>query len=331
MLIRQLRTLLLMRPWLLRRLLAVPVMAFAISLLFFTLLIERASMGDALMPLVEYEEEGFAQLEEQYGFDDPFLTRYDDWIWGALRGNLGHAYFGPLYSAGSSVTEHIQARLPVTVELVALTLLLATLIGVPTGIIAAVRQDTWLDGFLHAMTIAGISLPNFWLGVLALSLPVFWWGWAPQWEYVRLEDDPLANLKILIWPATMLAIASAGSLAQIVRSATVETLSANYVRTARAKGQHGRVLALRHVLPGSLIAVIPALGVQAGAVLGGVVIAEMLFGVPGLGDLTLESIWWRDHPLTLGAVMTIVVMFILIKLAVDVSHRFAAARLRSAD
>lgn len=318
MLIRQLRTLLLMRPWLARRLIAVPVMAFAISLLFFTMLREH--------PTVVGDEESVAYVEELFGFNDPFLIRYGDWIWGSLQGDFGRSYH-----TGSPVTETIQSALPVTAELVLLTLLLTTLIGVPVGIIAAVRQDTWLDGFLHSMTIAGVSLPNFWLGMLALVLPAFWWEWAPQWQYVRLEDDPAANLKIIIWPAMVLAVAGAASLAQIVRSATVETLSANYVRTARAKGQHGRALAWRHVLPGSLVAIIPALGIQAGAILGTVLIAETIFSVRGLGNLALTSTWSGDHPTLIAAVMTLVVMFLLIKLAVDVSHRFATARLRSAD
>ncbi len=331
MLARPLRTLLAMRGWLVRRLIAVPLMAFAISFLLFALLLGRPELRDALM-FGEYSAEALAAIIERFGFGEPLLMRYGEWVWGALRGDFGPTYFlGALYgSSGNSTADELGSRLPVTAELGLLTLLLAALIGVPLGIVSAIRQGTRLDRFLRVATSVGSSLPNFWIGSLALTLPVIWWGWSPQWDYVRFEDDPLANLKIMIWPAMMLAVASAASLAHVMRASTLEMLSSDYVRTARAKGQRERAVVFGHVLPSSLVAVIPALVVQVGAILGTVMIAEMLFRVPGLGYLALESAWLGDHPAALAAVMALVVLFLLTKLALDVVHRFAAARMGTA-
>lgn len=325
MLARQLRTLLEMRAWLVRRVIAVPVMAFAISFLLFALLLGREDTEDVLSRAFGLMEAGIhARIEEMFGFNDPFLVRYCDWVWGALQGDFGLAYFAP------PIEEQLRSGLPVTAELGLLTLLLTALIGLPVGIIAAVRQGTRLDRFVHVATIAGVSLPNFWVGILALTLPAVWWEWTPQWEYVRFEADPIANLKIMIWPAMMLAIGGAASLAHVVRASTLEILTSDYIQTARAKGLRERTVVSRHALRGALIATIPALGVQVGAILGAVVIAEMLFRVPGLGYLALDSVLYGDPPTALAAIMALVVLFMLTKLALDVIHRFAAARLGTA-
>ncbi len=315
-----------MQVYIARRLLAVPFMLLGMSLLLFWLLFLRpgnAALTGFGLVSPDQNASAIASLEEEFGLDRPFFVQYSDWAWNALRGDLGISL-----KNRRSVTAEIRSRLPVTAELGVLTVLLTALIGIPVGIISAIRPGTVLDGFLRVVTISGISVPNFWVGTLVITLPAIWWGWTPLWQYVRIEDDLIANLKIVIWPALTLAIASAAYIARIVRSSMLETLYSDFVRTARAKGLREQVVIIRHVFRSSMIAVVTVIGIQLGAILGGSVIAEQIFGVPGLGLLVFDSVVSIDYTMVLGAIMVFALMFTLINLLVDVIYTFVDPRIR---
>ena len=179
------------------------------------------------------------------------------------------------------------------------------------------------------VTISGISIPNFWLATLVIILPAIWWGWTPiSSEYVQIQDDPLKNLSIVIWPALTLAISGAAYVARIVRSSMLETLYSDYVRTARAKGLRERVVVLRHVFRSSMVTVVTVIGLQLGAILGGSVVAEQIFAVPGLGLLVFEAVVGIDYTLVLGSIMMFALIFILVNLLVDVLYTFVDPRIR---
>ena len=316
-----------MQAYIARRLLAVPFMLLGMSLLLFWLLFLRP--GNAALTnfgLVSPDQNAGAieNLEKEYGLDRPFFVQYGDWAWNALQGDLGLSL-----KNRRSISGQIGDRIGTTIELGLLTILLTAIIGIPIGIISAVKAGSWLDGVLRIGAITGISIPNFWLGTLVITLPVIWWGWTPlASRYVEFTDDPLKNLSILIWPALTLAVSSAAYVARIVRSSMLETLYSDYVRTARAKGLRERVVVLRHVFRTSLITLLTVIGLQLGTILGGAVVAEQIFAVPGLGLLTFEAVVAIDYTLVLGSIMMFALMFIIINLVVDVLYTVVDPRIR---
>ncbi len=316
-----------MQAYIARRLIAIPFMLFGMSLLLFWLLFLRpgnAALTNFGLVSPDQNATAVANLEAEFGLDRPFFVQYSDWAWHAIQGDLGISL-----KNRRSISGQIGERLPTTIEISLLTILLTALIGVPVGIISAVKAGTWLDGTLRVVTISGISIPNFWLATLVIILPAIWWGWTPiSSEYVQIQDDPLKNLSIVIWPALTLAISGAAYVARIVRSSMLETLYSDYVRTARAKGLRERVVVLRHVFRSSMVTVVTVIGLQLGAILGGSVVAEQIFAVPGLGLLVFEAVVGIDYTLVLGSIMMFALIFILVNLLVDVLYTFVDPRIR---
>ena len=316
-----------MRNYIFRRLLAVPFMLLGMSMLLFWLLFLRP--GDAAIAnfgFVSPEQQAgaIANLQKELGLDDPPHVQYLRWLGHAVRGDLGESL-----RTHRSISGEIADRIGNTIELGILSILLSLLIGVPAGIISAVKAGTWIDYLLRVVTIAGISVPGFWIGTLLLTLPAIWWEKTPlSTNYVEFLEDPLGNLKIVIWPALVIAISSAAYVARIVRSSMLENLYSDYVRTARAKGLQERVVVLQHVFRSSLITLITVIGVQLGGILGGAVVAEQLFGIPGIGLLTFEGVLAIDYTLVLGVIMVFALMFILITLAVDILYTVVDPRIR---
>jgi peptide/nickel transport system permease protein len=314
-----------MRAYILRRLLVLPIMLFLISLLLFLLLFIRP--GNAALAVVGgFNESARAQeFEKQLGLDRPWYVQYGDWFGHAITGDLGKSLKPPR----RPVVAQIRERIWTTLEIGLLTILIAGVIGISVGIVSAVKRNSILDYVLRVSTIAGISIPNFWIGTLVVTMPVIWWGWTPiVRNYRTFDDDPIANLAALIWPALVLAIGSAAYVARIVRSSMLEMLYSDHVRTARAKGLRERVVILRHVFRSSLVTLLTVVGLQVGAILGGAVIVEQIFAVPGLGDMTLQAVLTSDYILLLGAMMLFATVFLLTQLAVDVLYTFVDPRIR---
>ena len=316
-----------MTGYIIRRLISVPFMLIGISIILFVLLYIRpgsaafaavASIGDA-------DPGSFERFEERFGLNRPWYEQYGDWIWGVVQGDFGETLTPP----HDGVTGQILERLPNTIQIGLMTIIMAACIGIAVGVLSAVRRNSILDYALRTFTIAGISVPNFWLAILLVTLPAIWWEWTPfAFHWVSFTENPLDNLAIVIWPAITLALASAAGTARLVRTSMLEVLFSDYVRTARAKGLHDRRVIWGHVFRNSLIPVITLIGLQFGAVLGGVVIAELIFGIPGLGSLTLDAVFAQDYPLVLGALMMFSLVFIIVTLIVDLLYTVADPRIR---
>jgi peptide/nickel transport system permease protein len=302
-------------------------MLLAMSFFLFLLLFIRP--GNAAFSVAGgFNEAGSRrdEFEQRLGLDRPWYVQYGEWLGDALRGDLGTGLRPPQ----RPVVDQISERIGNTVDLGVLTIAMSAVIGVIVGVVSAVRRNSAIDYGLRVTTIVGISVPSFWTATLLLTLSSKWWQKTPGLasNYVTLFDDPIANLRIMIWPALILSISSAAYIARIVRSSMLETLFADHVRTARAKGLNERVVIFRHVFRSSLITLITIVGLQLGTVLGGAVIAEQIFAVPGMGLLTYEGVFSEDYTLVLGTMMVFATMFMVVTLVVDIVYTFVDPRIR---
>jgi peptide/nickel transport system permease protein len=242
---------------------------------------------------------------------------------GVVMGNLGKSLW-----SSTPVNEEIARRIPVTLELAILTVLVSTFIAIAFGIISATRQDTILDYLLRVLSIGGLSIPNFWVGTLLIVFPVIWFGYMAPLTYIPFDKDPAGNLRQFLVPAIALAIAQSASIMRMTRSSMLEVLRQDYVRTAWAKGLREWVVILRHALKNAMIPVITMIGTQFAYLLSGTVILESIFGLPGVGRLMLESITQRDYTLLQGNVLFIALAFLIINLLVDLSYAVLDPRIR---
>jgi peptide/nickel transport system permease protein len=271
------------------------------------------------------DAESAAAFEKELGLDRPWFVQYLDWLGSAVTGDFGKSLKPPR----TDVMDLISERILTTVQIALLTIFMSALIGITVGMISAVKRNTWLDYVLRVTTIAGISVPNFWVATLLLVLPAIWWGWTPlSQNFTTFTENPIKNLSILFWPALVLSISSSAYVARIVRSSMLENLYSDHVRTARAKGLHERVVVIRHVFRSSLVTLITVLGLQFGTILGGSLIAEQIFAIPGLGLLTYEAVLTSDYILVLGAMMLFATVFLLMTLAVDILYTVVDPRIR---
>lgn len=285
----------------------------------------RALPGDPARALAgeEADPEQIAAIRADLGLDEPVVVQYFHFIGNALRGD-----FGDSIRTGTPVTELLSATLPVTLWLSLYAMVLAVVVGVTAGVIAAVYRGRWPEWVANGFTLVGLSVPHFWLGILAILYLAIGLGWFPASGYVPLSEEPIRGLYYLTLPAAILGITIAAILMRQTRASMLETLSTDYVRTARAKGlSRGRVL-MRYALRNSLIVVVTIIGLQLGGLISGVVVTERIFGLPGFGKLTLDSVFTRDYPVIQAVVLVVTVAYIVINLAVDVLYSLLNPRIR---
>ncbi len=313
-----------MSAYIIRRLLAIPLMLLVLSFILFVLI--WILPGDAAFSgaLSISETGNYDVARERFGLDRPWYVQYGDWLGGIFVGDFGESLTPPHDSIMGSVKE----RLPKTIEVGVLTILLSAIISVPVGVLSAVRRNKPEDYVLRTVTILGISVPNFWIGTLIILYSFVWFGWNPIQDWVDFTEDPLTNLAIVIFPAGILAFAGAAYTARIMRSAMLEVLYSDHVRTARAKGLRERVVIFRHVFRSALIPVLTVLGLQLGSILGGAVVAEQIFAIPGMGLFALDRILARDYTSLLMIVMIFATMFMFVTLLVDVLYTYVDPRIR---
>jgi len=226
------------------------------------------------------------------------------------------------------VLEELARRLPVSLELGVLALVFSILIAVPIGVLAAVRQDTMADYAMRSMAILGLSVPGFWIATLAILLPAIWWGWSPPIQFTTLSQSPWAHIAQFLLPAFILGIASAAALMRLTRGTLLEVLRQDYVRTAWSKGLRERGVVLKHSLKNAMIPVITVLGIQVAQILGGTVIFESIFGLPGMGRFLFDAINQRDYPVIQGVNLLIVSVVVLMNLLVDAFYALLDPRIR---
>lgn len=263
-------------------------------------------------------------IRVDYGLDKPVPVQYLSWIGHALRGDLGTSP-----KTGLSVAQALTQRLPITLELTLLALLIAVAIGIPLGILAAVRRASIADYVASTTALAGLSVPHFWLGILFILAFAVNLGWLPASGFVPLSA-PLGNLEHMAMPAVVLGIGLAAVVMRQMRSAMLESLGADYVRTARAKGLSERSVVGVHALRNSLVTVVTVVGLQLGALISGAVITEQIFIIPGIGKLTIDSVFSRDYPMLQGVVLITATGYILANLLVDLAYSLLNPRIRVA-
>ncbi len=299
------------------------------TLLFVTMLIfglQQLLPGDPAIVLAGEEQDPnvIAYLREKMHLDEPLPMRYLYWMSGVVQGDLGESI-----RSQQPVLELVLQKLPVTIELAVLAMLIALLIGIPAGIVSAVYQGTWLDFAANAFALWGLSTPNFWLGILMILLFSVQLGWLPASGYVPLWEDPVANLKSMLMPAFVLGTNIAAVLMRHTRSAMLQVMNADYVRTARAKGLTRRVVILRHALRNALTPVITLGALELGTLLSGAVLTEQVFTIPGFGKLIVDAVFNRDYAVVQGVVLVTGTAYILLNLLADIAYVIVNPRLRS--
>ena len=312
-----------MIEFLVRRTVISAVTLVLISLIVFTGV--RMIPGDParVMAGTDADASGLEEIREKYGLHDPIPLQYLRWVGLALRGDLGESI-----RTRQSVAWTVAIKVPITVELACLALLIALSLAIPAGVIAAVRRNTAWDVLASAVSLCGVSIPNFWLGIMLILLVSVRLGWLPASGFVPLFEDPVANVKRMIMPALVLGTALAAVLMRQTRNAMIEVLSADYIRTARSKGLAGFAVVVRHALRNGLIPVVTVLGLQMGALMGGAVVTESIFVLPGFGRLIVEAVFTRDYPVVQGVVLITASSYVLINLLVDVSYTVLNPRIR---
>ena len=327
-----------MRSYLIKRLLLIIPTVLLVSVLVFLLV--RLIPGNIIDQMLaefggRYGDEPARRdaIEHALGLDAPAHVQYGRWLgaWpdedggftGIIQGDLGTSLFG-----GKSVTGEILQRLPVSLELGFLGILVALIIALPIGVYSAVRQNSLGDYFGRNFAIACISIPSFWLGAIVMLYPSIWWGWSPPMVYIPFGENPAGNLAQFIIPATIMGMALSGVTMRMTRTMMLEVLRQDYIRTAWSKGLRERTVVMRHAVRNALIPVITIVGLFLPVMIGGAVVIEQIFNLPGLGRLILDSLGRRDYTMVSGINLFIAFAVILVNLAVDLTYAFLDPRIR---
>ena len=317
-----------MTGYLLKRALSLPLTLLGVSVVTFLFL--RLIPGDAITARLgtstALTAEQTARMRAVFGLDQPLHLQYLNWLGSLLRGDAGFSI-----RSGQPVTSEIATRLPVTIELAIAAAVIALLLGVPLGLVSALRPQSGWDLTARGFGLIGLALPNFWLGTLAILLFARYLRWMPNTGgYIDLFQDPLGNLKFLIFPSITLGVAMAAVVMRTTRSAMLDVLGADYIRTAHAKGLAAQRVIERHALKNGLIVVVTILGIQVGYLLGGAVVVEEVFSLPGLGRMLLNAINQRDYALVQAGVLVIATLFVATNTLVDMLYGFLDPRIRFA-
>jgi len=312
-----------MLNYLLHRLALIIPTLFFVSVLIFGL--QQLLPGDPAIALAgeERDPEVVAFLRAKFHLDEPLPVRYWYWAKGVLHGDLGASV-----RIQKPVTELIMEKLPVTLQLAAMAIVIALVIGITAGVISAVKKDTWWDYGANVFALWGLSTPNFWLGILLILLFAVKLGWLPASGYVSPFEDLKENLASMIMPAFVLGNAFAAVLMRHTRSAMLQVLSSDYVRTARAKGLDERVVVLKHALRNALVPVITLGALGLGELLGGAVLTEQVFSIPGFGKLIVDAVFNRDYSVVQGVVLFTATAYITLNLLADLAYFLVNPRLR---
>ena len=317
-----------MRAYVIRRLfLIIPTLLLLTILVFLSVRFLPGDVIDAMLGRMEYDQPGASDreaLERMLGLDVPGYVQYARWLGNIfLHGSLGESLMGR-----GAVEEQIIDRLPVTVELGLLAILIGLVIALPVGIYSAIRQDTAADYAGRSVAIIGLATPNFWLGIMVMIYPAIWWGWSPPLELVPFSEDPLGNLRMFLIPSLILGTASAAALMRLTRTMMLEVLRQDYIRTAWSKGLRERVVIIRHTIKNALIPVVTLIGLQLPILIGGSVIMENIFNLPGLGRLILVALNDRDYPLISGINLFFATAVMGANLVTDLLYAFLDPRIR---
>ncbi|MBM7551649.1 ABC transporter permease [Thalassobacillus pellis] len=305
-----------------RLLISIPVL-FGISILAFFLV--RLVPGDTVTAMLgnNYTPERAEALRAKYGLDESVLTQYVLWLKNVLQGDFGYSHF-----TNTPVLQAILIRLPITIELAVLSVVIAVILAIPLGTISALKRNSKFDYGASFAGMLGISIPNFWLGTLMILFFSLYAGWFPSGGFVGLYESVWGNLRSMILPAIALGTAVGAVAMRMTRSSMLEVTNQDYIKMARAKGVSKRRMIMRHALKNALVPVVTVLGIQTGYLLGGSVVVEQIFGLPGVGQLSLQAITNRDYALLQGTILFIASAFVIINLIVDIIYGFLDPQIR---
>jgi peptide/nickel transport system permease protein len=315
------------RAYVTRRLLTMLVTVVGVSLVVFLLIrLIPGSIVDQLLGVEStHSQADVERVRAYFGLDQPIAVQYGRWLGGVVRGDLGDSF-----RTARPVWDLIRSALPVTAELALGATAVALSVGLPTGILAALRQRRLLDGLARAGSLVGLSIPSFWQGTMFILVFSLYLKWAPPAAWVSPFDDLWANLKLMVLPSITLGTASAATVQRMTRVSMLDVMRQDYIRTARAKGIRELWVILAHALKNSLIPVMTVVGLELGYLLSGAVVTEEVFNLPGIGRLVLSAIYQRDYPVVQGTVLFIAVIFISLNCLVDLLYAFVNPRIRYA-
>jgi peptide/nickel transport system permease protein len=315
-----------MAAYIVQRLLLMVLTLFGVSVAIFVLLrIVPGNIADILFDsagLIDPADK--AKIISDLGLDRSIPVQYVQWINGLFHGDLGYSYVSE-----KPVLEEIAPRIPITARLAGLALFFSVIVGVPLGVISAVRQNTWLDYVLRVVSLSGLSLPAFWLGLLILMAFVHWFGTIPIYD--RVPDSIWQELELFAVPAAAVGFRSSALIMRLTRSSMLEVLRQDYVRTARSKGMSERSVTFDHALRNALLPVITTIGIETAILFGGLIVTETVFNIPGVARFLVEAIRWRDYPMVQNLVMFIAVVVVTVNLIVDLLYMLVDPRIRYSE
>ena len=325
-----------MRAYIIRRLLlTIPTLFVVTLVIFFGIRIIPGDLIDIMISEMgtSIGEIGRADIEKELGLDVPIFIQYGRWIGvvpnaeglvnGLLQGDLGNSLW-----TKSPVSYEITPRWPVTLELGIMGMIISILIAMPIGILSAVRQNSWGDHLGRSFAVTTMSVPDFWLGTMVVVFPSIWWAWSPPLIITRFTEDPIENLQMFLIPAIVLGITFTGVLMRLTRTAMLDVLRQDYIRTAWSKGLRERVVIIRHGLKNALIPVVTLIGMRVPILIGGTVIIERIFGLPGLGRLLVDNVTLRDYPIVTAVSLLYAIITLLSILVVDLTYGFLNPKIR---
>jgi peptide/nickel transport system permease protein len=315
-----------MRTYLAKRLLLiVPTLLGVASLVF---LIMRVIPGDVALLILggdggNIDQAQLVAMHRQLGLDQPLLVQFGTWLWGVLRFDFGTSLW-----TGQPVVEELLIRLPLSLELAFLATGVSVLIAIPLGMLAAARQDTWVDYVVRVISIGGLAIPSFWVGILVILLLVIYFGWGPPLEFTPPWVDPWANFQQMVWPVVTVGYRYAAVTTRMTRSTVLEVLREDYIRTAWAKGLAERVIVIRHALKNAMLPVITLIGTEFAFLIGGLVVTETVFTLNGVGRFVVDAVAHRDYPVVQALVFVIAFGFVIVNLLIDLTYAWFDPRIR---
>jgi peptide/nickel transport system permease protein len=316
-----------MRTYLTKRLLLVVPTLLGVAAVVFVIM--RVIPGDVTLLILGGDQTGridpkqVAAMRQQLGLDQPIVVQFGQWLWGVLRLDFGNSLW-----TGQPVIEEVLIRLPLSLEVAILATIVSVLLAIPLGMLAAVRQDTWVDYGIRVLSIGGQAIPSFWVGILVILFLVIYFGWGPPLEFTPPWVDPWANFQQLVWPVVTVGYRYAAVTTRMTRSTVLEVLREDYIRTAWAKGLRERAVVIRHALKNAMLPVITLIGTEFAFLIGGLVVTETVFTLNGVGRFVVDAVAHRDYPVEQALVFLIALSFVVVNLLFDLSYAWLDPRIR---
>ena len=315
-----------MRTYLAKRLLLIVPTLLGVAAVVFVIM--RIIPGDVALLILggdagHIDRAQLAAMHRQLGLDQPLLVQFGTWLWGVLRFDFGTSLW-----TGQPVIEELLIRLPLSLELAVLATIVSVLLAIPFGILSAVRQDTWLDYVIRVISIGGLAIPSFWVGILVILFLVIYFGWGPPLEFTPPWVDPWANFQQMVWPVVTVGYRYAAVTARMTRSTLLEVLREDYIRTAWAKGLRERAIVIRHALKNTMLPVITLIGTEFAFLIGGLVVTETVFTLNGVGRFVVDAVAHRDYPVVQALVFLIAFSFVIVNLVIDLAYAWFDPRIR---